>query len=117
MLAQCAHQREHDFAHGHGIFTGLDIDVSNGRGTLMNDQVGKFVRREPVAGQGMIVASHRAVMAILTAIIRHFYHTAHKHTATEHRIARHGRPRMEGLLRAIDVVQPIKILPGLTHCR
>jgi hypothetical protein len=82
--AQFSHQRQHDLAHSNRIFTRLDVNVCNCCGSLVNNQLRKFVRGQSVALQGAVVAAHRAITAIFAAVARYLDDTAHKDPSSKH---------------------------------
>jgi hypothetical protein len=90
-LAQFAHEREHYFAHRYRIFAGLDVDVRDGSGTMMDNPLGKFVGLEPESVKRTIVAAHGAILTILAAVAGNLDDSADKDAASEYFIARRSR--------------------------
>ena len=71
-----ADQRQHDRPRSHRILAGLDVDIRDGGGPVMNQHLGDFVVHGARAVERFVVAPHAAVMAILPAIVGNFHHAA-----------------------------------------
>jgi hypothetical protein len=54
-------------------------------------------------------------VAVLSAVIRHLDHAAHKHLPAKNSIARCRRARMKRFLRLDSAIYPQKVLPQTTH--
>jgi hypothetical protein len=98
---QFAHQRQHRLPQNHGIFARLNVNVGDRRRPVMNDQLGQFIRREPVARQHAVVTAHRTVMAVLAAVAGNLDDAANKNAASEDFIAQPPRLLLQRRSRSI----------------
>ncbi len=73
---QGADQRQHHRPRSHRILAGLDVDIRDGGGPVMNQHLGDFIVHGAGAVERLVVAPHAAVVAILPAIVGDFHHAA-----------------------------------------
>jgi len=69
---QCADERQHEVFDGQGILAGLDIDVGDAGGAVVDEQVGQFIMIGAEAVEGAIIPAHAAIRAVFPAIIGDF---------------------------------------------
>ena len=93
--AQLPNQREDNFAHGDGVFAGLNVDVRDGGGPMVDEQLENLIGGEAETIKRVVIAAHRAIVAVLAAIARNFDDTAHEDPATEDGIPQFSRRLME----------------------
>jgi hypothetical protein len=83
LFPQPADQRQDNFTHRDRIFSGLDIEICNAGGAMVDQQIGKVVQASPKSVQTPIVPAHAAVNAVLAAEIGEFDDTPHEDTGAE----------------------------------
>src|SRR5207253_1779303 len=107
--------REHDIADGDGIFAGLNVDIGDRCGAMMDNQVGELIGGETITVERMIITTHCAVVTILTAVVGYLDDAAHEDAAAKYCVPRGCSARVELTLAITGVLQPQKVLPHSTH--
>ena len=76
-------ERQDDFKNGDRVFAGLDVDVRNARGPVLDQHLGKLLVMRAKTLQGAVVAAHPAVGAVFAAEVGNLDHGPHKDLAVE----------------------------------
>lgn len=99
--AQELNQRDGEFARGDGIFAGLEIDVGDAGGEVIEEKIGEFVEFGAIAIEIAIGAAHSAVMAVFAADVREFDNGADEDFAAEMFACGRGGAIVQGGLFAV----------------
>jgi len=70
--AQGLNQGQNDFAHGDGVFAGLDVQVGDAGGAMMDEQFGELFVLRAEAFERAIAAAHAAIGAVFATVIGNF---------------------------------------------
>src|ERR1041384_6333386 len=76
-------QGHHHLAHRHGVFPGLDVQVGDACGPMMQQEVGDHLELRAVTVERLVVPAHPAIIAVLTAEIRDLHDSADEHLPAE----------------------------------
>ena len=99
--AKKLNQRNGQFPRRDGIFAGLELDVGDAGGQVIEEKIGEFVEFGAIAVKVTIGAAHSAVMAIFAANVRKFDNGADEDFAAEMFARGCGGAIMQGGLFAV----------------